>query len=540
MTTIAKAGTFLILGAGQIGKAAAIKLFARKEVKRVIIHTLTEQEAKEATIYLEHHRPRHVAIDSSWGDILGPVERAGLDPTQRQAFAFDYYYRPFCADTTERSGLYQIIKRWRPEYIIDAVNTATIFGYHGKLYEIERALWQQSHLSEDTPSRNHLTQELLMAAFVPKMTRFIQVLERAMLDFGIRRYVKVSTTGLGGMGLNIPYTHGDPSETGITTRLLGKIAAAGILNQLLWNLSHTHGLDIRIVIPATLVGWEPVREYEIYHDQKSNGKEPLRVVEDAKPQRFAWGSELTSATPSTKKALKILSVGSGENEPYGLAEAAAISSSLQMGSITKEEVANATVETALGSDRHNILAALDQVVLGPSYQGAETRRTILEVLEKLEEGEALPSIVTGNLGPRVAKHLVELYLILKANRALNWDNPKKIQQAVAENITHDKKFLTFVLSVGLPVITSDDQAYFGTFWHIPPRYEDARVTKGNVEKWADLGWVDVRAAHIAWWIKTIKALPKERYGSAMAHENLSRRTGELLAAVYDNLGLGRK
>jgi len=49
MTTIAKAGTFLILGAGQIGKAAAIKLFARKEVKRVIIHTLTEQEAKEAT-----------------------------------------------------------------------------------------------------------------------------------------------------------------------------------------------------------------------------------------------------------------------------------------------------------------------------------------------------------------------------------------------------------------------------------------------------------------------------------------------------------
>src|SRR3989344_563504 len=447
MTSTAKAGTFLILGAGQIGKAAAIKLFARKEVKRVIIHTLTEQEAKEATIYLEHHRPRHVAIDSSWGDILGPVERAGLDPTQRQAFAFDYYYRPFCADTTERSGLYQIIKRWRPEYIIDAVNTATIFGYHGKLYEIERALWQQSHLSEDTPSRNHLTQELLMAAFVPKMTRFIQVLERAMLDFGIRRYVKVSTTGLGGMGLNIPYTHGDPSETGITTRLLGKIAAAGILNQLLWNLSHTHGLDIRIVIPATLVGWEPVREYEIYHDQKSNGKEPLRVVEDAKPERFAWGSELTSATPSTKKALKILSVGSGENEPYGLAEAAAISSSLQMGSITKEEVANATVETALGSDRHNILAALDQVVLGPSYQGAETRRTILEVLEKLEEGEALPSIVTGNLGPRVAKHLVELYLILKANRALNWDNPKKIQQAVAENITHDKKFLTFVLSV---------------------------------------------------------------------------------------------
>ena len=540
MATTVKVGTFLILGAGQIGKAAAIKLFARKEVKRVIIHTLTEQEAKEATIYLEHHRPRHVALAASWGDVLGPVERPGLNPVERQAFAFDYYYRPFGAKTTARSGLYQIIKRWRPEYVIDAVNTATIFGYHGKLYEIERALWRQSRSPEDTPSRNHLTQELLMAAFVPKMTRFIQVLERSMLEFKIRRNVKVSTTGLGGMGLNIPNTHGDPNETAITTRLLGKIAAAGILNQLLWNLAHTPEIDIRIVIPATLVGWEPVRQYEIYHDQKSNGKEPLRVVEDAKPQQFVWGSELSSTTPSTQKTLKILSVGSGENEPYGLAEAAAISSSLQMGSITKEEVADATVETVLGADRHNILAALDRAVLGASYQGAETRRTILEVLEKLQEGEALPSIVTGNLGPRVAKHLVELYLILKANHALSWDNSKKIQQAVAENITHDKKFLTLVLSVGLPVIVADDQAYFGAFWHIPPCYEDARVTKGNVEKWADLGWVDVRAAHIGWWVKTIKALPKERYGSAMAHKNLSRRTGELLAAVYDNLGLGRK
>ena len=140
MTTIAKAGTFLILGAGQIGKAAAIKLFARKEVKRVIIHTLTEQEAKEATIYLEHHRPRHVALDCSWGDVLGPAHSKKLNAKECEADTFDYYYRPFNGDITARSSLYQIIQRWRPEYIIDAVNTATIFGYHGKLYEIERAL----------------------------------------------------------------------------------------------------------------------------------------------------------------------------------------------------------------------------------------------------------------------------------------------------------------------------------------------------------------------------------------------------------------
>ena len=241
----------MILGAGQIGKAAAIKLFARKEVKRVIIHTLTEQEAKEATIYLEHHRPRHVALDCSWGDVLGPILSKGIDSEAAQTAAFNYYYRPFNGEVIRSSGLYQTIKKWRPEYVVDGINTATVFGYHGKLYELERKLWQQMNDSIDFKVRDHLTKATLMAAFVPKIIRFVQILERAILDYGVKRYVKISTTGLGGMGFNIPYTHGEPAESGVSSRLLGKAAAAGVINHLLWNLSHTPNINVGLIIPIT-------------------------------------------------------------------------------------------------------------------------------------------------------------------------------------------------------------------------------------------------------------------------------------------------
>src|SRR5260221_11697866 len=55
--------------------------------------------------------------------------------------------------------------------------------------------------------------ELLLSQTLPELIRHVFLLNRAMVEVGTRLYLKIGTTGTGGMGLNIPSTHseGKPS-----------------------------------------------------------------------------------------------------------------------------------------------------------------------------------------------------------------------------------------------------------------------------------------------------------------------------------------
>src|SRR4029078_8669061 len=91
---------------------------------------------------------------------------------------------------------------------------------------------------------------------LPRPIRHIQVLYRGMQDVGTRTYLKVGTSGTGGMGLNIPYTH---SEERPSRALLSKSALAGAQSMLLFLMARTPGAPItKEIKPAAAIAWKKI------------------------------------------------------------------------------------------------------------------------------------------------------------------------------------------------------------------------------------------------------------------------------------------
>ena len=80
--------------------------------------------------------------------------------------------------------------------------------------------------------------QLLIAQGIPQIARHILVLRRTLEESSVEIYVKVGTTGTGGMGLNIPYTH---SEDKPSLTLLAKSAIGFAHTGLLFLMARTPG-----------------------------------------------------------------------------------------------------------------------------------------------------------------------------------------------------------------------------------------------------------------------------------------------------------
>src|SRR5260221_14604491 len=80
--------------------------------------------------------------------------------------------------------------------------------------------------------------ELLLSQSMPELIRHVLLLNRAMVEVGTRLYLKIGTTGTGGMGLNIPYTH---SEGKPSAPLITKTAGAFAPTRPLFLMARTAG-----------------------------------------------------------------------------------------------------------------------------------------------------------------------------------------------------------------------------------------------------------------------------------------------------------
>ena len=67
------------------------------------------------------------------------------------------------------------------------------------------------------------------------------LLKQAMEECGTRLYLKIGTTGTGGMGLNIPYTHGEDKPS---AALMSKTAIAFAHTGLLFLMARTVGSPV--------------------------------------------------------------------------------------------------------------------------------------------------------------------------------------------------------------------------------------------------------------------------------------------------------
>ncbi|MBR7106670.1 MAG: hypothetical protein IKC88_06770, partial [Opitutales bacterium] len=197
---------------------------------------------------------KDVELIPSWGDIFLPSKFNKLASMQEQLENKDellkFFYSDLGPEVLKKSTLYKLVQKWRPSLIIDAINSGTVLGNH---YKPELIL---SKVSASAEIDLNTSAEILLNDFVPKAINFVYALKLVMEDFGVDKYLKVSTTGLGGMGMNMPYTHGDTPRSSLSFALMGKISAAGVLHQLLWNLSHTTHLNISLLIPSTFVGYD--------------------------------------------------------------------------------------------------------------------------------------------------------------------------------------------------------------------------------------------------------------------------------------------
>lgn len=536
--------TILVLGVGQIGKAITKKIIEQKP-ERIILHNLT---AKESEYCCEHFSKycKNIDLIPSYGDVFLPFEFNKLTTMKEQLKNKDallnFYYSDLSPDILKKSTLYKLVQKWEPDLIIDAINSGTVLGNHYKPELILSSVSKNADIDVNTCS------EILLNDFVPKAINFVYSLKLVMEDFKIKKYLKVSTTGLGGMGMNMPYTHGDTPKSSLSFALMGKISAAGVLHQLLWNLSHTTHHNISLLVPSTFVGYDSAKFEPIETDVGL-----VKKISNPKKIKLKSGETLTYSKGLSDEYLEFPVVRAGENHVYSLYELSALTSIGQMEAITKEEVANAAMEDICGKTNKNLLSYMDAGMLGSTFAGKAMVEKIKTEIRQLMQKNNSTSIATGNLGVTVAKRLYELYMIkqvCKTVEALRFVDIKKLYDLIIENLETNKDLLVEILSLGLPIVTENDNIYIGEYSLYPGKDCDLTITGERLEKWIQVGWVDLRVENILFWKETIdyvyndakQVLSDKNFilnRDAFSIEN-DYDIGEVLAYYYNLQEKGRK
>src|SRR5207247_779466 len=269
-------------------------------------------------------------------------------------------------------------------------------------------------LREGTDLRESL-ETLLVTDYVPQLIRHVQVLYQSMLKAGTGAYVKIGTSGTGGMGLNIPYTH---SEERPSRLVLSKSALAGAHSLLLFLMARTPGGPIiKEIKPAAAIAWKRIGFGEILrggrpvslHDVSLEDSEPLLPGRAFRPLDPARGRP-------TGQSLKSVFIDTGENGIFSLEEFSTITTGEQMEFVTPEEIADAVARELIGGNTgHDVINALDNAVMGPTYRAGLMRHWALEKMRALEDRHQVRSVAFENLGPpRLSKLLFEADLLRRA------------------------------------------------------------------------------------------------------------------------------
>src|SRR5207245_1564586 len=210
---------------------------------------------------------------------------------------------------------------------------------------------------------------------------------------GSRAYVKIGTSGTGGMGFNIPYTHSEerPSRT-----LLTKSAVAGAHSLQLFLMGRTAGSPATVEIkPTATIAWREIA----YGPVRRKGKPiplvdcpaPLPVAAAFRPGATGW--------QETGQALDGAYIDVGENGLFARDEFATVTALGQMEFITPEEVADYVIMELEGrATGKDTVAALDAATAGPTYRAGVLREYALARLDALER-ERGPAVAYDMLRP---------------------------------------------------------------------------------------------------------------------------------------------
>lgn len=497
-----KGTTILILGgSGLVGAAVARRLLAFQPRRLVLVgleeHELrTEQEALQKVA-------GETDIEIASGNVFLPAavaqmsrEELAADPQARQLVLDDLIHELNPA-ILERSLLFQLFDRIRPDAVVDCINTATAFAY----LDVFRSAQRLRAKAGVGPVSLEDVEEHLLAIPMLWLIRHMQITLEALRRAGTRAYVKIGTSGTGGMGFNIPYTHSEerPSRT-----LLTKSAIAGAHSLLLFLQGRTPDAPATVEIkPTAAVAWREIRHGPVVRWGKPIAKvdcpEPVPLARALAGDGTAW-RELGVPLESVYADV-------GENGLFAREEFETVTALGQMEFITPEEIADCVVLELQGRPTgRNVVAALDAATAGPTYRAGVLRHAALGRLAELEAEHGTRSIAFEMLGPpRLSKLLYEAYVLSRlceTVEALARSAAADVARAAARLVQEDAELRRTVISVGLPILVEQELVYRGPTIVVP-------VVGGDVERAVAAGWVDLRRANCEVWIRRAQAMIRQ-------------------------------
>jgi len=487
--------TVMILGgSGLVGHAVARRLLGAAP-RRVVLVALFEDEVRATARALEPYRGR-TTIEVEWGNVFLPASLAQLErgsvmanPEHRRLMLQDLLSE-LTDDVFHRSFLSRLLLKYKPDAVVDSINTATAFAYQDALRSAQDllALARRGEVDEAAVERHVLLLTL------PQLIRHVQILVESLKRAETKAYVKIGTSGTGGMGFNIPYTH---SEERPSRPLITKSAVAGAQSLLLFLLGRTPGAPATVEIkPTATIAWREIGFGPI----RRKGK-PIPLVDCPTPVALARAFD-PDAAPwcDLGKPLEGVFIDVGENGLFAPDEFETVTALGQMEFITPEEVADYAVMELEGRPTgRDVVAALDAATAGPTYRAGMLRASALERLRALEHQTKSRSVAYEMLGPpRLTKLLWESHLcaLLRPSvRALAQSRATDLAVEAQTRVERDATLRSHILSVGIPILTPDgERLYRGSLVVVPGEGGDPLAA-------APRGWVDLRPDQFGMWIK---------------------------------------
>jgi hypothetical protein len=586
--------TFLLLGGGgMVGRQVAYEIARELRPRRIIISALTQGEADEAVEYVSRDYPDvnirgvagNVFVRHEWSPSAGQeaVRPAQLTETaeRRRALYEDTFGDAGAA--YERSELVWLIKEFSPDVIIDSINTATAISYQDVYAASDLARRRLGDLgaalagggtADDALAESAMrsVEEVLVSQSVPQLVRHVLLINRAMREENTRLYLKIGTTGTGGMGLNVPYTH---SEDKPSATLLEKTAIAFAHTGLMFLMARTlGGPAVKEFKPAAMIGYSDLRYDSIRIKPKGRVGVPgerLKVYASRTESLGESGSlRLRPADGAggdgpegyeSLGELNMVLVNTGENGLFTMGEFQAITFMRQMEYITPEEIARQVVLEVMGSNTgYDVIAAVDGASMNPTYRAGYIRQYTIEQLLLMEEEEERgragesrgysPSVALGELGPpELGKLLWEAHLLRAGYGTLKnvlAKTPEELASELTELVGREQWLRDTIVSVGLPILTPDGQLIRGPYIRIPEVKNRDHVDIGgpeDVDAWAAKGWVDLRPRNMRRWRERFETMGhgagriRERGSAAFtrdAYLSDSIQIGAVVGWIFNN------
>lgn len=510
----------LVLGGwGLVGRAVAKKLLPEKP-NQIVVTSLRKDETDEIVEILHPLGQKHgVEIAGEWGDIF--VRETMKDRRRDEIYnnkdlrsqLLTDIYDDLDDDVLESSFLYRIIQKYQPHIIIDCINTATAFAYQNlyeKVAQIRNTIDNAGSISEDSPLLENV-EKLMASQYIPQLIRHIQILHVSMAEVGTECYLKIGTSGTGGMGLNVPFTH---SEEKPSKLLLSKSSVAGAHTMLLFLMARTPGGPIiKEIKPTAAIAWKEIgygkiRRHGRYipmYDCNIDDAEEMTGQLERHPEPY-WDT--------LDQVVESVYIDAGENGYFSAGEFAVITSEGLMEFVTPEEIATKVLLEIQGSNTgSDIVAALDAAVLSSSYRAGVLREKAMEKMNAMEEEHDTKSVAFELLGPpKITKLLYELYLLQRIAGSIEGIlefPPEELSKKMINIIQNESRIRQLILSVGTGILLPTGEHFMRGPDLSYPRFEGVGgydTTPERIDHWAENGWLDTRVKNMERWQERIRTI----------------------------------